>query len=93
MLQAAEKRQNRRKFFQGTVVSDKMDKTRVVKVDWTTQHPKYHKVVRRATKFKAHDEKNEARQGDFVLIMETRRLSKDKRWIISEVIKKHGEVK
>ena len=66
-----QKRENRRKFLQGTVVSDKMDKTRVVQVKTISKHSKYHKIIRSATKFKAHDEKNE-----------TRPLSKDKRWII-----------
>lgn len=93
MPETAEKRASRRKYFQGTVVSDKMNKTRVIKVDWTTTHAKYHKVIRRATKYKAHDEKNETQNGDFVRIMETRRLSKDKRWVICNIIKKYGEVK
>jgi small subunit ribosomal protein S17 len=92
MPEIAEKRTSSRKFFQGTVVSDKMDKTCVVKIDWATKHPKYHKVVRRATKYKAHDEKNEAQTGDVVRIMETRRVSKDKRWVVCNIIKKHGEV-
>lgn len=78
---------NRRKFLQGTVVSDKMEKTRVVQVKWATKHSKYQKVVRRATKFKAHDEKNESKMGDVVRMMETRPLSKEKRWIIQSVVK------
>jgi len=82
-----EKRENRRKFLQGTVVSDKMQKTCVVQIKWSMKHAKYHKVIKRATKFKAHDEKNEAKIGDIVRIMETRPLSKDKRWIIQEIIK------
>ena len=65
----------------------KMDKTCVVQVKWATKHSKYHKVVRMASKYKAHDEKNDAKQGDIVRIMETRPLSKDKRWIILEIIK------
>ena len=81
-------RKNRRKVLEATVVSDKMDKTRVVKVDWATKHDKYHKVVRRATKFKAHDEKNETNIGDIVRIMETRPLSKGKYWIIKDIISK-----
>ena len=56
-----ESRVNRRKFLQGIVVSDKMDKTRVVQVKWVTKHTKYHKVVRSASKYKAHDEKNETK--------------------------------
>ena len=83
-----EKRINRRKFLQGVVVSDKMDKTRVVQVKGISKHAKYHKVVRSATKFKAHDEKNETKTGDSVRIMETRRLSKDTRWIIVGTAKK-----
>lgn len=82
-----EKRINRRKFLQGTVVSDRMDKTRVVRVQWTTKHPKYHKVVRSSAKYKAHDEKNETKEGDVVRIMETRPLSKDKRWVIMSVVR------
>ena len=81
-------RSNKRKFFIGTVVSDKMNKTRVVKVRWTTKHPKDEKGIRRAVKFKAHDENNTAKNGDLVRIMETRPLSKEKRWMISEIIKK-----
>ena len=87
-MEETAKRVNKRKFFQATVVSDKMEKTRVVKLDWSTKHDKYHKVVRRATKFKAHDEKNETKTGDVVRIQETRPLSKDKRWTIVEVISK-----
>ncbi len=82
-----EKRVNRRKFLKGTVVSDKMDKTRVVQVKWVTKHAKYQKVVRSASKYKAHDEKNETKTGDVVRIMETRPLSKDKRWVIMGVVK------
>ena len=82
-----EKRINRRKFLQGTVVSDKMNKTRVVQVKWVTKHAKYQKVVRSASKYKAHDEKNETKEGDVVRIMETRPLSKDKRWVIMGVVK------
>ena len=81
-------RVNRRKFLSGEVVSDKMNKTRVVQVFWATKHPKYHKIVRRAVKYKAHDEKNESKTGDVVRIMETRPLSKDKRWVILEIVKK-----
>ena len=87
-----EMRSNKRKFFIGTVVSDKMNKTRVVQVHWATKHPKYHKIVRRAVKYKAHDEKNESKTGDVVKIMETRPLSKDKRWVILEILKKQAQV-
>ena len=84
---AMTQRVNRRKFLQGIVVSDKMNKTRVVQVRWVTKHSKYQKVVRSASKYKAHDEKNETKEGDVVRIMETRPLSKDKRWTIMEVVK------
>ena len=80
-------RNNTRKFLSGEVVSDKMNKTRVVQVRWTSKHPKYFKTVRQAAKFKAHDEKNASKQGDTVRIMETRPLSKEKRWVITEIIK------
>lgn len=78
---------NRRKFLSGEVVSDKMDKTRVVQVHWTAKHPKYHKTVKKAAKYKAHDEKNASKTGDTVKIMETRPLSKHKRWVIFEIVK------
>ena len=81
-----ENRVNRRRFLTATVVSDKMDKTRVVQVQKVNKHAKYEKAVRNIVKYKAHDEKNATKVGDVVLIMETRRLSKDKRWIISEVV-------
>lgn len=80
------KRQNRRKFLQGTVISDRMNKTRVVQVIRTAKHPKYNKVIQVASKYKAHDEKNQTKQGDLVRMMETRPLSKDKRWVIREVV-------
>ncbi|MFH1360264.1 MAG: 30S ribosomal protein S17 [Candidatus Omnitrophota bacterium] len=76
-----------RKTFTGTVVSDKMNKTRVVQVRWTAKHSMYVKNIRHASKFKAHDEKNESKVGDSVRIEETRPLSKDKRWIIREIQK------
>ena len=82
-----QQRSNRRKFLQGIVLSDKMNKTRIVQIRWVSNHAKYDKVVRRATKYKAHDEKNESKIGDLVRIMETRRLSKDKRWTITNIIK------
>ena len=72
----------------GVVVSDKMDKTITVRVDWVTHHPVYRKLVRRATKFKAHDEKDSAKMGDTVKIQETRPTSKTKRWRLVEIIKK-----
>ena len=70
----------------GTVVSDKMDKTIVVAVKDSVQHPLYKKVVRVSKKFTAHDENNEARKGDTVRIVETRPLSKNKRWRLLEII-------
>ena len=82
-----EQRINRRKFLTGTVVSDKMNKTRVVQVRWTAKHSKYYKPMRRAQKYKAHDEQNASKMGDTVRIMETRPISKDKRWIIQEIVK------
>ncbi|MDO4534633.1 MAG: 30S ribosomal protein S17 [Clostridium perfringens] len=72
----------------GKVVSDKMDKTIVVAVETKVRHPLYGKTVNRTTKFKVHDENNEARIGDRVSIMETRPLSKDKRWRLVEIVEK-----
>ncbi len=83
----SEKR-GQRKVRIGVVVSDKMDKTRVVLVERIVQHPRYKKYVRRRKKFYAHDEHNETRVGDVVKIMETRPLSKLKRWRIVEVIRR-----
>ena len=70
----------------GRVVSDKMDKTIVVAVETKVRHPLYGKTMNRTTKFKAHDENNEANMNDRVLIMETRPLSKDKRWRLVEIV-------
>ncbi|MBS4537347.1 30S ribosomal protein S17 [Clostridium sp. D2Q-11] len=72
----------------GKVLSDKMDKTVVVGVETFISHPLYGKSVKRTTKFKAHDENNECRIGDKVKIMETRPLSKQKRWRLVEIIEK-----
>ena len=72
----------------GLVVSDKMDKTVVVAVQEHYRHPVYKKVMRSTYKLKAHDENNECRVGDKVLVMETRPLSKDKRWRIVEIVEK-----
>jgi small subunit ribosomal protein S17 len=72
----------------GLVVSDKMNKTRVVVVERSFRHPQYERVVKRSTRFKAHDERNEAHVGDRVLIVETRPLSKDKRWRIKEILER-----
>ena len=74
----------------GVVVSDKMNKTRVVKVAWKTTHPRYHKVLRRSNHFYAHDEKNDAHTGDRVEMMETRPLSRLKRWRITRVLEKNA---
>ena len=80
----------RRKERIGIVVSDKMDKTITVSVDRSFHHPKYDKMVRTSTKFKAHDENNSAKTGDTVRIEETRPISKTKRWRLVEVVKKAG---
>jgi small subunit ribosomal protein S17 len=72
----------------GVVVSDKMDKTVVVKVDRLVKHPVYNKYIKRSAKYKAHDMDNSCRIGDRVLIVETRPLSKDKRWKVRQVIEK-----
>lgn len=71
---------------EGIVVSDKMDKTRVVAVERTFRHPRYQRVVKRTNRFKAHDERNETRVGDRVVIVETRPLSKDKRWRVTRIV-------
>lgn len=70
----------------GVVVSDVQEKTIVVKVERRTAHPRYHKIVKVSKKFTAHDEKNEARNGDTVRIVETRPLSRSKRWRLVEII-------
>lgn len=72
----------------GTVVSDSMDKTIVVAVDSTYKHPLYKKILTKIKRYKVHDEKNDAKIGDKVLISETRPLSKTKRWRLVEIIKK-----
>ena len=77
-----------RKTRTGVVVSDKMDKTVVVAIKTKVRHPLYGKMVNRTRKFKAHDEKNECGIGDTVKIMETRPLSKDKRWRLVEIVEK-----
>ena len=79
---------NLRKTRVGRVVSDKMDKTIVVAIEDNVKHPVYGKVIKRTVKFKAHDENNECGIGDKVMIMETRPLSKDKRWRLVEIIEK-----
>ena len=79
---------NLRKSRTGTVVSDKMDKTIVVAVKDSVRHPLYKKIIKRTVKFKAHDEQNACGIGDTVMIMETRPISKDKRWRVVEIIEK-----
>jgi small subunit ribosomal protein S17 len=72
----------------GVVVSDKMDKTVVVKVDRLVKHPIYNKYIKRTAKYKAHDNDNSCHIGDRVMIVETRPLSKDKRWKVRQIIEK-----
>ena len=72
----------------GVVVSDKMDKTVVIAIEDNVRHPLYKKIIKRTIKLKAHDEKNEAGVGDRVKVMETRPLSRDKRWRLVEIIEK-----
>ena len=79
---------NLRKTRTGTVVSDKMDKTVVVAIEDNVRHPLYKKIVKRTVKLKAHDENNECKAGDRVRVMETRPLSKDKRWRVANIIEK-----
>ena len=85
-LEKPEHERGRRQERQGTVVSDAMEKTIVVRVDVVKAHPRYKKVVRRSVKFHAHDEQNQAKVGDVVRIVETRPLSKTKRWRLAEVV-------
>lgn len=79
---------NYRKTRIGNVVSDKMDKTVVVAVEDRVRHPLFNKIIRNTRKFKAHDEQNECHTGDKVKIMETRPLSKEKRWRVVEIMEK-----
>ncbi len=79
---------NMRKTQVGKVVSDKMDKTIVVAIQDSVKHPLYKKIIKRTVKLKAHDENNECKIGDRVRVMETRPLSKDKRWRLVEIIEK-----
>lgn len=83
---------NKRKVVVGTVVSDKMQKTIVVKVDRRVRDPLYKKYVVRSRRFKAHDEKNEAKMGDRVTLVESRPLSRDKRWVLQSIIRRAGQV-
>jgi len=79
---------NRRKTRVGKVVSDRMEKTIVVSIERLVKHPQYGRYVRRREKFKVHDEKNECRIGDTVRFMETRPISKDKRWRFVEIVER-----
>ena len=83
-----EEKRGRRKVRAGRVVSDKMDKTVIVAVESRVRHPLYGRIMRRTTKFKAHDEMNTAHAGDLVEIMECRPVSREKRWRVSRVIEK-----
>ncbi len=76
----------------GRVVSDKMDKTVVVAVDYVRRHPLYHKRITRTSKFMAHDENNSAKPGDLVRIEETRPLSRHKRWIVREIVERAVQI-
>ena len=84
----AEVRETARKTRIGTVVSDKMDKTVVILIEDRIVHPRYKKIIKKSIKLKAHDEKNECGIGDRVKVMETRPLSRDKRWRLVEIIEK-----
>jgi small subunit ribosomal protein S17 len=77
-----------RKIRTGTVISDKMDKTVVVRVQTLKEHPRYKKHIRQSTRFKAHDEQNQCKVGDRVRIMETRPISHDKRWRVVAIVEK-----
>ncbi len=84
--------EERRKRLIGQVVSDKMEKTVVVSVRQTRQHPLYGKVIRVSKRYKAHDENNECRMGDEVRIVESRPYSKDKHWAVEEIVKRAEQV-
>lgn len=81
----------RRRAVVGTVVSDKMQKTIVVKVDRQVRHSLYKKYVEKSRRFKAHDEKNEAKVGDRVSLVESRPLSREKRWVLQSIVRKAGQ--
>jgi small subunit ribosomal protein S17 len=80
--------ETKRRKMTGVVVKDKMDKTVVIEVEKFLKHPKYHKYLKTKKRYKAHDEKNECSTGDKVLIIESRPLSKEKRWVVKEIVKK-----
>jgi small subunit ribosomal protein S17 len=83
---------HRRKEVVGTVMSDKMQKTIVVKVDRQVRHGLYHKYVEKSRRYKAHDEKNDARVGDRVSLVESRPLSREKRWVLQSIVRRSGLV-
>lgn len=85
---AAAAPRNRRKVRLGRVVSDRMDKTAVVSIERLVKHPVYGRYVRRREKFKVHDEQNQCHVGDLIRFMETRRVSKDKRWRLVEIVER-----
>ena len=87
-MEAVTIERNSRKVIIGKVVSNKMEKTIVVSVERKVMHPKYGKFIKMTSKFKAHDEKNECNIDDVVKVMETRPISKDKRWRLVEIIEK-----
>ena len=87
-MEQPEARVNRRRVKQGRVVSDKMEKTIVVVSETRVPHPVYAKIVRKSSRFKAHDEKNDAKIGDVVRIQECRPISKEKRWRLLEVVER-----
>ena len=80
-----------KKVYTGKVISDKMDKTVVVAVERLTRHPMYKKTIKKIAKFKAHDEENKCKAGDKVSIIESRPLSKDKRWRVLEIVEKESK--
>jgi small subunit ribosomal protein S17 len=80
-----------KKVYRGKVISDKMDKTVVVAVERLTRHPMYKKTIKKIAKFKAHDEENKYKAGDKVSIIESRPLSKDKRWRVLEIVEKESK--
>lgn len=88
MTEEQQAARGRRKEREGLVVSDKMDKTVVVAISTRVRHPLYGKTITRTTKYKAHDEENSAHVGDRVRIMETRPISKEKRWRVVEVLER-----
>jgi small subunit ribosomal protein S17 len=88
MTTTPEETRNRRKLRTGKVVSDRMDKTAVVSIERLVKHPVYGRYVRKRSKFKVHDEKNECKVGDVIRFMETRPMSKDKRWRLVEFVER-----